>query len=177
MSETPGAATTFATVRSKRDTRQSEPRPIPAALVHRIVQAGRMAGSAKNGQPVRLVVLQDAENKRRLAACGSYTSLLPEAPLVVAIGIKPTGSDIGELFDAGRSAQNMMIVAWAEGVSSCPNTLQQSEAAARALGFPAEYRVPMAIIFGYPRAGTEQGGRPRLAFDEVVQMERYSGGE
>jgi nitroreductase len=174
MSSSPTAGSTFATVRGKRDTRQFDARTIPADLVHRIVQAGRMAGSAKNGQPVRLVVLQDVENKRRLAACGSYTSLLPDAPLVVAIALKPTGSDVGELFDAGRAAQNMMIVAWSEGVSSCPNTLQQSEAAAHVLGFPEEFRVPMALIFGYPQPDAAHGGRPRLAFDEVVQMERYS---
>jgi nitroreductase len=161
-------------VRTKRDTRQFDGRPLPEGLVRRIAQAGRMAGSAKNGQPVRLVLLRDPENKARLARCGSYTSMLPAAPLVIAIAIAPTGSDIGELFDAGRAAQNMMIVAWAEGVSSCPNTLQQSEEAARLLGFPEGYRVPMALIFGYPQPGAEHGGRPRLPFEEYVSEERVS---
>src|SRR5437870_506130 len=100
------AGTVYDVVRGKRDTRQFRDLLIPDEIAHRIAQAGRMAGSAKNGQPVRLVLLRRAENKQRLAACGSYTAPLVAAPLVIAIGIKPSGSDIGELFDAGRAAQN-----------------------------------------------------------------------
>ena len=55
MGSSTNAAATFRTVRTKRDTRQFDGRAIPAEVMHRIVQAGRMAGSAKNGQPVRLV--------------------------------------------------------------------------------------------------------------------------
>ena len=39
---------------TKRDTRSYEPRPIPDQVLHRILQAGRMAGSAKNAQPIRV---------------------------------------------------------------------------------------------------------------------------
>ena len=44
---------TFLAIVSKRDTRRYSERPIPDDIVHRILEAGRLAGSAKNRQPWR----------------------------------------------------------------------------------------------------------------------------
>jgi nitroreductase len=54
-------------------------------------------------------------------------------------------------FDVGRAMQNMMLVAWNDGVASCPNGMPDAEAAARALELE-EGLVPVNIpSFGYPK--------------------------
>jgi len=53
----------YTCIRTKRDTRLYQDRPIPKQSLRRILQAGRMAGSAKNLQPCRFVVLQDTPKK------------------------------------------------------------------------------------------------------------------
>ena len=57
----------FHTIVSKRDTRAFSDRQIEPELLDRLVQAARMAGSAKAAQPVRLIVVTDQAQKDRLA--------------------------------------------------------------------------------------------------------------
>lgn len=149
----------------KRDKRDYDTREIPEDVTHRILQAGRMAGSSSNNQPIRLVVLNDRAVLEKLASGGRGTAPMLRAPLAVAIVIKQGGSG----FDIGRVAQNMMVEAWAEGVWSCPQGVQDQAIAKEALGLPDDFTLGMCLAFGYPEASTTTAeSRQRLPFDEVV---------
>ncbi len=157
---------------AKRDTRDYDDRPIPDAVVRQLLQAGRMAGSSKNEQPLRFVVIRDPEQKRALASCGDFTTHLPASPLVIAI-VRYEGS---RAFDAGRAAQNMMIAAQALGIASCPVGIQHDDRAREVLGSPPNTVVAMALTFGYPGGGRAKGrGDRRLPFDTLVHWERWDG--
>lgn len=163
---------TWKAIRGKRDTRDYEPRPIADDAQRRILQAGRMAGSSKNAQPIRLIVIRDAARKRALAACGDFTTHLPDSPLVIVI-VRFDGS---RPFDAGRTAQNMMLAAYELGIASCPVGIQHDERAREALGLPSDTVVAMAITFGYPRGGRAVGrGEARLPIGEYVHWEQWGG--
>ena len=58
----------YACIRTKRDTRAYQSAPIAEDTLRRILQAGRMAGSAKNLQPCRFLVVQEEAKKKELAA-------------------------------------------------------------------------------------------------------------
>jgi nitroreductase len=155
----------YTCIRTKRDTRAYQDRPIPEQSLRRILQAGRMAGSAKNLQPCRFVILQDAPKKKDLAACGQFAQHIVSAPIVVAI-VLPEG---GRQFDAGRCAQNMMLTAWAEGITSCPVTMHDGDCALRVLGVPQGYRVSIVLAFGYPPpSGPRPRGTPRIPLEQLV---------
>ena len=161
---------TYDVIRTKRDTRTYADRPIPGETVQRILQAGRMAGSSKNSQPVRFIVLRDRARKEELAACGDFATHLPTAPLVVALVLTPGGGP----FDAGRAAQNMMIAAWAEGITSCPTSMHRPEDAAKVLDLPEEHRVAIVLPFAYPAEDpTGRPPRPRLPLAEYVHEDRW----
>lgn len=161
---------TFDVIRTKRDTRAYADRPIPEETLRRILQAGRMAGSSKNTQPVRFVVLRDRTRKEELAVCGDFSGHMPSAPVVVGVVLTPGGGP----FDAGRAAQNMMLAAWAEGITSCPTSMHRPECAAKVLGLPEEHRVAIVLPFGYPaEGGAGRPGRPRLPLDEYVHEDRW----
>jgi len=124
-----------------------------------------MAGSAKNVQPWRFVILQDVPKKKELAACGQFAQHIVSAPVVLAI-VLPEG---GREFDAGRCAQNMMLAAWAEGITSCPVTMHDGDCALRVLGVPQGYRVSIVLAFAYPPpSGPRPRGTPRITLDELV---------
>jgi nitroreductase len=53
-------------------------------------------------------------------------------------------------FDTGRAAQNMLLVAWNEGVGSCPNGLSDSDSAHEALGLGTDEEIAIVLTFGYP---------------------------
>jgi nitroreductase len=169
-------ATLYDLIRGKRDTRTYAERLIPEETLRRILQAGRMAGSAKAAQPCRFVVLRDRRRREELAACGDYTSQVPKAAVAVAIVTLPDAGQWDPVratsFDAGRAAQNMMLAAWAEGIASCPVTMHRHDDAATVLGVPPGHRVTWVIAFGYPDA-EQREPRPRLPLDVYIHEERW----
>ena len=123
-------------------------------------------------------MLRERERIAALARCGDFTAHLLAAPVVVAVVLLPAGNQYDPVramqFDAGRAAQNMMLAAWAEGVSSCPTTMHRPDDAALVLRLPEAHRVATVLPFGYPRA--DEGGanpRPRLPFAAFVFDEEW----
>ena len=160
----------YTCIRTKRDSRAYAPRPIPEEGLQGILQAGRMAGSSKNTQPCRFVVLRDAKRREEVGACGQFAKPVLAAPLAIAIVLAPGGG----VFDAGRAAQNMMLAAWAEGIASCPVAMHDRECAARELGLPDGHAVAMVIAFGYPESEESRHlGAPRTPLADVVHYERW----
>ena len=155
---------------SKRDTRHFAAQPIPEEALARILQAGRMAGSSKNTQPVRMVVLRDSERLKEIAACGQFATHVPNCAAAIAVVLAPGGG----AFDAGRAAQNMMVAAWAEGVSSCPTSMHDAECARTTLGAPEGHSVAILLALGYVEEGRSiHGGRQRMAVEELTHWERW----
>jgi nitroreductase len=145
---------TFLTIASKRDQRQYADRDIPAEVRDRILDAGRIAGSARNRQPWRFLVLESAGVVERVAETVYAPQNLLGAHLVVAVVVEDSPG-----FDCGRAAQNMMLAAWNEGVTSCPNGMPDSEAAARAIGLPEGQRPLNILSFGYPARARDPESR------------------
>jgi len=159
---------------TKRDTRSYTKDPIDTEVLKRLLQAGRMAGSAKNRQPVRLVVIQDKENMAKLAACGDFSQPLGPATAAVAVCLAPNEDD----FDSGRAAQNIMVAAWNEGLASCPVRIHHVDCGREALGLPEGWRISMVIALGHPEPSAPMSaGRGRAPFEEYVSWERYGESE
>jgi nitroreductase len=162
-------------VASKREVRDYASRPVPDDVEQRILEAGRVAGSSRNTQARRFIVVADPDKREHLADAVYTSGNVRGAALVVAIvawGRGPTA------FDVGRAAQNMMLVAWEDGVGSCPNGIANADQAARLLGLSDDERAVIVITFGYPARprDPERHSAPewiaradRKPFDEVVQ--------
>jgi nitroreductase len=154
----------YLAIASKRDERRYSERPIPAAVERRILDAGRLAGSARNRQPWEFVIVSDPTG---LADTVYEPSNLLGAALVVAL-VGPGGLDFG------RCAQNMMLAASNDGVVSCPNGIKDPAGAEAILGAePA-----LILSFGYPatprnpatRTAEEWSARAnRRPLDELVR--------
>jgi nitroreductase len=164
----------YTAIVSKRDTRSYRPDPIPDDVLGRVLQAGRMAGSAKNSQLTRLVLATDPAVRERLAACGDFTSWIGSAPAVLVFVVPTEG---GRLFDVGRMAQNVMVAGNALGLASCPVTFQHQDRLRDVLGLPATYDGPMGMTLGLPADAPEPNPlqAPRVPLDELVHRDRWTG--
>src|SRR5438309_9996417 len=146
----------YLAVVSKREVREYTDRPVPEEILTKILQAGRAAGSARNTQPWRFVVLKDRQHRHDLATALMAPRNLDRCAVAIAVVL------LNERlrFDAGRVAQNMMVAAWALGVGSCPNSVRPDEhdRVRHDLGIPADAAIATVITLGYPAPGQP---RPR----------------
>lgn len=134
---------TYLAVTSKRDERRYADRPVPAGLRRRILDAGRLAGSARNRQPWRFLLIGDPNLRGRLAETVYAPDNIRTCDFAVAIVGKPG-------LDVGRALQNMVLVAWNEGVVSCPNGMPDPDETARVLGLGEDEPVAIVLSFGWP---------------------------
>jgi nitroreductase len=163
----------FLAIVSKREVRAYADRPLPDDAVRRLLEAGRLAGSSRNRQARRFVVLGDNE---RVAATVHVPSNVLEAALVVAIVVGGKGP---LAFDAGRAAQNMMLAASNEGIGSCPNGIADSDALRALVGASEDEQIATVLTFGYPARPVDAASRSasewieradRVAFEEIVEF-------
>jgi len=163
-------------LRSKRDTRSYTDSPIEAGVLNRVLDAARMAGSAKNNQPVRLVVVTDPEAKVALKASGDFAAWIDNAPVIVVATVSANAGP-RRLYDLGRHTQNLMVAAHAEGLASCPVTVHHPDVARSVLNIPADVDPAMIVTLGHPAPGGEappEIANPRLPLDEYALQGQWS---
>jgi nitroreductase len=165
---------TYLAVASKRDWRSYADRPVPEDVQRRILDGGRLAGSAVNKQPWRFVVVESDDAKQRVGETVYAANNIVTSAFAVAIVTEGGGYPL----DVGRCMQNMFLVAWNDGVASCPNGMAEPAAAAAALGLEEGWLPVNIPSFGYPRRpidvesrsaedwGAEANRRP---LDELVR--------
>jgi nitroreductase len=156
----------YLAIASKRDERHYADTAIPEEIVRHILDAGRLSGSARNTQRWEFVIVESAQGK--LAEAVYEPTNVQGAALVIAICGDATGRDVG------RCMQNMMLCAWNDGVTSCPNGIRDADAAAEICG--AE--VQIVLTFGYPAPPRDPESQPaeewsarakRKSLDELVR--------
>ena len=133
----------FLAVASKREVRRYDAQPLEEDAIRRILDAGRVAGSASNRQNRRFVLLDDRD---AVAEAVYAPDNVRGATLVVAIVVAGKGP-LG--FDAGRAAQNMMLAAWNEGIGSCPNGVSDPDRMREVVGHAPDEQVATVLSFGY----------------------------
>ncbi len=171
---------TWEAIDSVRAVRDFADRPLEPWALQRILDAGRRAGSAKNLQRWAFIVCRERQHLADLAAVGPWAGHLAGAAAAVALVTpdpRAEGAPLSIVFDLGRAAQNMMLVAWELGIGSVPATVYDHDLARRLLGHPADWHCEYLLSFGYPAdpavltAPNRPGGRRALA--DLVHEERW----
>ena len=153
----------------KFSDRQVEPEKLTA-----ILEAGRLAPTAKNLQEQHVYVVQSAEG---LAKIDGITPCRYGAPtvLVVAFDKHNVFTYPGEKRDSGVEdativATHMILASVDEGVNSCWINFFDPEKMAEVLGLPENEEVLMVMDLGYAAEGTGPlaGHSSRKSLDETV---------
>lgn len=134
-------------IASRRDERRYASTAITDEIADRILDAGRLAGSAQNRQPWSFVVPTGRARTEQLGAAVYVPENVTSAGFVVGVVIRGAA---GANFDAGRAAQNMLLAAWNAGLASCPNGVADQDGAREALAVADDERVAIVLSFGVP---------------------------
>jgi len=160
----------FEAVRTLLAVRSYQDKPVPDAVVRRIVDAGRLTGSGMNRQPWHFVVVRDREMLRRLGALASSGRYVAEAPLAVVVA---TDRSRFAVSDASRAIQSMLLAAWADGVGSNWVGFGGLDAVKPLLDIPAALEVLAILPCGYPARAVGRGKKQRKPLREVAHLERF----
>jgi nitroreductase len=163
----------YLAVVSKREVREYASRPLDGEAERRILEAGRVAGSSKNRQARRFVIVRDAAAREQVAESVFAGENIRGAALVVAIVIGAKGPTA---FDAGRAAQSMMLAASNDGIGSCPNGIADAARLRDALGHGDDEQVATVLTFGYP-AKARRAPESLEAGEWVARADRRPFGE
>jgi nitroreductase len=160
----------FETIRTLLAIRQYQDKPVPAATLRRIVEAGRLTGSAKNLQPWHFVVVEDRGTLQQLGALARTGAHVAQAAAAVVVAVDKTPFAVS---DASRAIQSMLLAAWAEGVGSNWVGFGGLEAVRSLLGIPASLDVLAIVPLGYPARKVGRGRKDRKPLGTVASRERY----
>ncbi|MBP0977594.1 MAG: nitroreductase family protein [Oscillospiraceae bacterium] len=161
-------------VKNRYSCKKYSSKQVEKEKIDAILEAGRLAPTAKNLQEQHIYVIQSAEN---LAKIDKATPCRYGAPTVLAVTYDKNNVFVypGEKRDSGAEdasivATHLMLAASDEGVDNCWLNYFDPEALAADLGLPENEEILMLLDLGYAAEGA--GPLPthasRKALDETV---------
>ena len=160
----------YDTIRTMLAVREYDGRPIPAEIVQRIVEAGRLTASSMNEQPWHFVVVQNPDTLRRIGELSAHGPYIAQASLAIAIVLDASPYGVS---DASRAVQDMLLTAWEEGIGGNWVGFGGMEDIKDLLGIPADRQLLAILPFGYPARAVGQGKKRRKPLAEIAYGERW----
>jgi len=148
----------YEAVRTALAVRSYQEKDVPPDVIRRIVEAGRLTGSAMNSQPWHFIVVEDRDALRRLGELARTGPYVAQAPLAIAVAIERTRFAVS---DASRAIQSMILTAWSEGVGSNWVGFLNLDEVKPLLRIPDDLDVLAIIPFGYPAQAVGKGRKRR----------------
>lgn len=169
-------------VKQRVSVRKFQDRPVEDEKLLQVLEAARMAPSAKNNQPSRFIIIRDGDLRAKICATSKF-SWLPSAPaLIVVCGHhgrswrRFDGKDHCDI-DVAIATDHLTLQAVELGLGTCWVCLFDAIRCHEILGLPDELE-PIALIpIGYPVAATDQPEevKKRQALAEIVFWDTYKG--
>jgi nitroreductase len=144
---------TWDTIRTRRNVRRFDDRPIAPGGLDRIVAAAALAPSSMNEQRWSFVVCRDRAHLNELARAGAYAGHVANAAAAIAFVTPRTDErSVAEsiAFDLGQAVENAMLAAWELGVGSCHASVYDEPTVRRLLAYPSTMTCDLLVSFGYP---------------------------
>lgn len=146
-------------IKERFSCKKFDGRPVSQEQLEAILEAGRLAPTAKNLQEQRIYVVQSAEG---LAKIDKITPCLYGAGTVLIVAFDsenvftyPGGKRDSGIEDASIVATHLMLAAKNAGVDSCWINFFDPEVAAKELGLPENEEVLMLLDLGYAAEGAK----------------------
>ncbi len=168
----------YEAVRNRLSVRAYRPDPVPEDVLKRILEAGRLAPSAKNYQPWKFIVVKDEQVRAALVPACRGQAFVGAAPVTICACalVEQAWKGMGgywsaEAVDVTIALEHMILAAAAEGLGTCWIGAFIEAEVRKVLAIP-ENAKPIALTpLGYPaRPGTP---RPRRPLDEIVCYDRF----
>ena len=167
---------TWDAITSRRNVRSFADRPIPAADLDQILEAGRRSPSSQNWQPWDFILVTDRELLRELATVWQGAGhVAHSAATIVVVGPPADNVFRRAQLDLGQATMAMMLAAADLGIGSCHAGIADMARVRDLLGIPEDRDWALLISLGYPadRPLVPIRNPKRRSFDDVVHRGRW----
>lgn len=153
----------FQNMKTRRAVRSFTGESVPDDDLWQIVQAGRWAANGGNLRPHRFLITRDPETIRKVRSFSPGMLAEPSAIIAILIDWDQYRREFSSIeqstivyVDVGTAAQNMLNMAHALGVGSCPVTSFSQSGTAGVFGLPSNLSVELLIMLGQPKPRDRQ---------------------
>jgi len=165
----------YEAIKARRSIRAYKPDPVPEEVLKRVLEAARLAPSARNRQEWRFLVVTDGDRIARLAEAANGQSFVAEAPVYLAfcatkMHVMGCGVDAG-VVDTSIPLAYVTLAAVAEGLGTCWLGAFDQEKTREILGVPEDVLIVGVTPLGYP--ARDPAATSRKSFEEVVGFESW----
>ena len=160
-------------VTKRRSVRAYEDRPVPEKSLRNILEAARLAPSARNDQSWKFVVVREGKRRQELTQAADR-EFVAEAPVVIAaVATDPERIMACEVpsyaVDLSIAVTHMILAAVDEGLGTCWLGAFSQQRVKEILKIPGKYRVVALLTLGFPRG--EMKVKTRKSLEEIVCYE------
>jgi len=166
----------FEAIKSRRSIRSFLDKPIEEEKLLRVLEAGRLAPSAKNLQEWKFIVVRDAELRKKVAIAANNQRFIAEAPVIIIgcatlVDYVMTCGQLAYPIDLTIAMGHMTLQAVEEGLGTCWIGAFKEDEVKKVLQIPEHIRIVQIFPLGYPKAIPPP--RHRKSLEEIISYDRW----
>jgi nitroreductase len=167
----------FEAIRKRCSVRNFLDMPMDEDTLLSIMEAGRLAPSAKNRQEWRFIVVRDGEVRRRIGEAANGQSFVGKAPVVIVA----CGVDDGYVMSCGQPSypidvaialDHISLAAVEHGLGTCWIGAFNEQKVKEILGIPENVRVVELMPIGYPIFPSVKE-KNRFPLEKIIRYDRW----
>ena len=162
-------------IRKRCSVRSFLDKPIEEDVLRSVLEAGRLAPSAKNRQEPRFIVVKDPKLRSKLGEAAKGQSFVGKAPVVLVAcafddGYVMTCGQLSYPIDVAIALDHISLAAVEHGLGTCWIGAFYEDNVKEILGIPEHIRVVQLMPVGYPTIQTIKE-KNRLPMNEIIKQD------
>jgi nitroreductase len=175
-------------IRVRRSVRKYQQKAVEPEKLDALIEAVRLAPSASNSQPWKLILVDDPLTRKQVAEATfsnvvAFNKFALEAPVIAVLTVEPQPviTQLGGwlkkrpyyLIDIGIAAEHFCLRAAELGLGTCMLGWFDEEAIRKILHVPRAIRIGLVITLGYGVEPPSVHAKTRKAVSEMSSRNRY----
>lgn len=165
----------YEAIKARYSCRNYASKPVEKEKLDRLIEAARLAPSAKNLQDWRFIIVTDEKLRKEVAMAANEQMFIASAPAII-VGCSNSdyrmrcGLPIASI-DVAIAMEHIALAATAEGLASCWIGSFYPEKLKPVLGIPDRVEVIELMPIGYPAGSTPE--RRRESVEKIVCYDKW----
>ena len=161
----------FEAIKQRKSIREYTEKKVEKELIEKIVDAGRVAATARNEQPWEFVVTYNKAVMKKICSMCPNGPFIKDASCLIAVFSKDTKY---YLEDCSAAMQNMLLAIEALGLGGCwvaGDKKDYVEEIRKIFNLPEGYKLVSMLSVGYPKK--KQGPKAKKPLKDMLHWEKW----